>query len=155
MAFAADFEILFDRLGEELYAAPMPRSDLFAKIIASVCTRVAVLSKAGKATRIGQLVEIGAWTEAALALIELELPAWKLRRIVYENGEWLRSLTRQPNMPLALDDAAEATHEVLPLAILKAFIDARRRNAVPPDYPSSAPRFRPTAEQIVCCDNFM
>ena len=28
---------------------------------------------------------------AALALVELELPAWKLRRLIYEDGEWLCS----------------------------------------------------------------
>src|ERR1700722_6265637 len=79
MAFAADFEILFDRLGDELRHAPSPGFDLFAKVIASACTRIPVAGKAGRATRIGKLIEAGAWTEAALAMIELELPAWKLR----------------------------------------------------------------------------
>jgi hypothetical protein len=72
------------------------------------CTRL----PAGKAARIDQLIDAGAWNDAALALIELELPAWKLRRLVYEDGEWLCSLSRQPNLPLALDDTADARHEV-------------------------------------------
>ena len=110
MAFAADFEVLFDRLGDELRAAPIPRFDLFAKVIASVCTRIPVGGMPGKATRIGRLLEAGAWTEAALAVIERELPAWKLRRIVYENGEWLCSLTRQPNLPVGLDESVDAAH---------------------------------------------
>ena len=59
-----------------------------------------------------------AWNDAALALVELELPAWKLRRLVHENGKWHCSLSRHPNLPVALDDTATASHEVLPLAIL-------------------------------------
>jgi hypothetical protein len=66
MAFAADFEILFDCLGDEVRGAPAPVSDLFTKIIACACTRIAVLAKTRKVTRISQLVEIDAWTEAAL-----------------------------------------------------------------------------------------
>ena len=89
------------------------------------CTRLPAV----KATRIDQLIEAGAWGEAALALIELELPAWKLRRLVYEDGQWLCSLSRQPNLPVALDDTADASHEVLPLAILRAFVEARRRTS--------------------------
>src|SRR6476659_10952614 len=79
------------------------------------------------AARIDQLIEARAWDDAALALIELELPAWKLRRLVYEDGEWLCSLSSHPNLSVALDDTVDARHEVLPLAILSAFIEARRR----------------------------
>jgi hypothetical protein len=154
MAFTADFEVLFDRLGDELRGAPMPGLDLFAKIIASACTRVAVLNDAGKATRIGQLIEIGAWTESALALIELELPAWQLRRLVYENGKWLCSLTRQPNLPMMLDDSADAVHKVLPLAILQAFIAARRAGGSSDKAMSVVPQVRQANESVVCCDNF-
>jgi hypothetical protein len=154
MAFAADYEILFDRLGEALREAPTPGSDLFAKIIASACTRIPLLGKAGKATRIGQLIEVGAWTEAALALIELELPAWKLRRLVYENGEWLCSLTRQPNLPLTLDDGVDAVHEVLPLAILQAFVEARRVGGTADVAVSVVPQLRQAGEPLLCCDNF-
>ena len=56
------------------------------------------------AARIDQLIEARAWNDAALALVELELPAWKLRRLVYEDGEWHCSLSRQPNLPVALED---------------------------------------------------
>jgi hypothetical protein len=154
MAFAADFEILFDRLGDEMRGAPAPASDLFATIIACACTRITVLAKAGKVTRISQLVEIDAWTEAALALIEIELPSWKLRRIVYEDGEWLCSLTRQPHLPLTLDDSVEVVHEVLALAILQAFLQARRANAIVEEAVSAVPQIRQTGGPTVCCDNF-
>ena len=76
--------------------------------------------------RVNRLIEAGAWTDATLALVELELPQWKLRGIVYEDGEWHCCLSRQPQLPLGLDEVAEASHEILPLAILIAFLQARR-----------------------------
>ena len=155
MAFAADFEILFDRLGDELRGAPSPGSDLFAKVIAGACTRIPVVGKTGKATRIGRLIEAGAWTEAALAVVELELPAWKLRRIVNENGKWLCSLTRQPNLPLDFDESVDAVHSVLPLAILQAFIEARRVSNDDDAARPLLPRIRPADESMMCCDNFI
>jgi hypothetical protein len=47
----------------------------------SVLTQTSFPSQvsSGKATRVRQLIAAEAWTDAALALIELELPQWKLR----------------------------------------------------------------------------
>jgi hypothetical protein len=154
MAFAADYAILFDRLDEELRIAPKPALDLFAKIIAGVCIRIPVLSKSGKAGRIDRLIECGAWTDAALALIEFELPAWKVRRLVCENGEWFCSLSQQPNLPLEIDDTVDASHEVLPLAILSAFVEARRRTSTPRETALVDSRSSSAPAGIVCCDNF-
>jgi hypothetical protein len=121
MAFAADQEVLFDRLDDELRSASQPTPELFAKVIASVCTRIPVLASSGKTIGIGRLIESGAWTDSALALVEFELPMWKVRRLVYEDGEWFCSLSQQPNLPLELDDGVDASHDVLALAILRAF----------------------------------
>src|SRR6202166_4819920 len=138
MAFAADHVVLLARLDDELQAAPEAARAVFAKIIGSVCSRIPILSKSGKTARMERLIESGAWTDAAIALIESEMPGWKLRRLVYENDEWFCSLSRQPNMAADLDDSADATHQVLPLAILRAFIEARRRSKVATDAASSA-----------------
>jgi hypothetical protein len=81
------------------------------------------------AARIDRLIEARAWNDAALALVELELPRW-LRRLVYENGKWHCSLSRHPNLPVALDETATASHEVLPLAILAALVEAHHRMSV-------------------------
>jgi hypothetical protein len=89
-----------------------------------------------------------------MALIESEMPGWKLRRLVYENGEWFCSLSRQPNIPTDLDDSADAAHQVLPLAILRAFVEARRRSKVSADAASEIPRLQPAAGGMICCDNF-
>ena len=126
MLFDPKHEDRLDALEEQLRRAPALTPDLISNVIADACTRLPVMKRAGKAARIDQLIEAGAWSDAALALIELELPAWKLRRLVYEDGEWHCSLSRHPNLPAALDDTADASHEVLPLAILAALIEAHR-----------------------------
>jgi hypothetical protein len=154
MAFAADYAVLLDRLDDELQAAPEAAREVFAKIIGSACSRIPVLSKSGKAARIDRLIESGARIDAAMALIELELPGWKLRRLVYDNGEWFCSLSRQSNMPADLDDSADAVHHILPLAILRAFVEARRRSNFAADSASAVPQVQPAAHGIVCCDNF-
>jgi hypothetical protein len=88
----------------QLQCARVVGPDLVGKVIAAACTRLPALHKAGKAGRIDQLMKAGAWTELALALIEHELPAWKLRRLAYEDGEWHCSLSKQPELPPEIDD---------------------------------------------------
>ncbi len=149
------YEDRLDRLMEQLRLAPAPTADLISNVVAAACTRLPVLNKAGKAGRLDQLIEAGAWSDAALALIELELPAWKLRRLVYEDGEWFCSLSKQPNLPVEFDDTADARHEVLPLAILSAFVEARREtNAARDTRLPTVPQVRPTSGYAICCDNF-
>jgi MYXO-CTERM domain-containing protein len=143
------------RLTKQLRLAPALTPDLFSNVIAEGCTRLPALSRTGQVARIDRLIAAGAWTEAALALVELELPTWKLRRLVYEDGEWLCSLSRQPNLPMGLDDTADAGHEVLPLAVLGALVAARRRAEMEDDNsPSTVPQVRPMSDAAICCDNF-
>jgi hypothetical protein len=135
----------FDWLTEQLRRAPAATPDLISS------TRLPAVN----ATRVDQLIEVGAWTDAALALIELELPAWKLRRLIYEDGAWFCSLSRGPNLPVELDDTADASHEVLPLAILSAFAEARRRaSAIREPSLQAVPPVRRTSGYAICCDNF-
>jgi hypothetical protein len=154
MAFAADSAVLFDRLDEELRVAPQPAPGLFGKIIGSACTRIPVLSRSGKTNRVDRLIEAEAWTDAALALIELELPAWTLRRLIWEDGEWFCSLSRQPNLPAMLDDTVDANHQLMPIALLQAFLKARRVNETVPQALSAVPVIETAGERFVCCDNF-
>jgi hypothetical protein len=154
MAFAADYMVLFDRLDEELRVAPRLDRSLFTRIIVGACRRIPVLSKSDKAARIDDLIEAGAWTDAALAVIALELPDWQLRRLEYDGGEWFCSLSRQPNLPATLDDTADANHELMPLAILRAFFQARRTAEIAPRATSPVPQVSAGADNIICCDNF-
>jgi len=154
MLFNLDNE---DRLGVLTYQvrlAPALTPDLICKIIADACPRLPALNR-GKAVQIDRLICAGAWNDAALALIELELPAWKLRRLIYEDGEWHCSLTKQPNLPVALDETADASHEVLALAILGAFLEARRRtSALRETGLPTVPHVRAKSDLAICCDNF-
>jgi hypothetical protein len=155
MLFDPKHEDRLDRLTEQLRLAPALTPNLVGAVIADACIRLPVLHRAGKAAWIDQLIEAGAWSDAALALIELELPAWKLRRLAYEDGEWFCSLSKQPNLPMAFDDTADARHEVLPLAILSAFLEARRAtSAVRETSSPTVPQVQPTSGIVICCDNF-
>jgi hypothetical protein len=104
--------------------------------------------------RIHRLVEDKAWTEAALALIDLELPAWQLRRLTCDDGEWFCSLTRHPEMPVELDDAVEAHHADLPMAIMQAVLDAWGRSPAEHKPEPRVPDVRRAGPHLVCCDNF-
>ena len=51
------------------------------EIVAVATLRLSVTSEAAHAAHLVQLIEADALTESAFALINLELPHWKLRRI--------------------------------------------------------------------------
>jgi hypothetical protein len=155
MLFHTKDEDRLDRLTEQLRLAPALTCDLISTVMAEACSRLPVLRSAGKTARVDRLIEAGAWNDAALALIELELPVWKLRRLVCEDGQWFCSLSKQPKLPVDLDETADANHDVLPLAILGAFVEARRMaGAVHKIRPQTVPQIRPKSGHAVCCDNF-
>jgi hypothetical protein len=145
-----DLDGLADRLDKATALTP----DLIHDVIVNACTSLPVLKKAGKATDIGWLIEVGAWCDAALALIEIEFPAWSVRRIIYEDGQWFCSLTREPNLPAALDDTADGNHHALPLAVLDALLEVRRRTNIRDTRPPTVPQVRSTSGYPICCDNF-
>jgi hypothetical protein len=145
-----------DRLGgieKRLRRAHALTPDLLSDVIAQACTRLAAHGPSASA-KINRLMECGAWTDAVLALVEIELPHWTLRRLLYEDGEWLCSLSSQPGLPLGLDEVAEASHEILPLAIMLAFVEARRAALESPVSLTAVPQVRPAVGYAVCCDNF-
>jgi hypothetical protein len=145
-------------LQDELRRAPAVTADLMAKVVTGACTRRTLPSCAAKAAKIDRLVELEAWTEAALAVVELELSQWRLRRLVCEEGVWLCSLSKQWNLPAWLDDSAEARHESLPLAILGALIEARQcAEPLPRPAAQSVPQCgggSASPVDVMCCDNF-
>ena len=154
MSLETKHQAALDALDSALQSAHEPNLYLLAKIISGVCTRISHLSKSETLDRLGHLAKIGAWTDAAFALIALELPLWWVRRLVYENGEWLCSLSHQPNLPMEFDDCVEGTHEVLPLAMLYAFVEACRRRHAMQESASTVPHIQPWPEQIICCENY-
>ena len=131
-------------LGDRLNAASTVTPTLISDVVAAACRRLPSFGASEKAARITDLIRLRAWTDAALALIELELPFWKVRRIAYDEGEWYCALSRERELPDWLDGAVEARHPDLALAILGAFIEAQRiglpsvRTSVPVVTPSDA-----------------
>ena len=142
-------------LGERLRGAHVVTAGLMSEIIGTACRRFPSMGQSGKTARIERLISSEAWTDAALALIDLELPLWQVRRIAYDEGEWHCALSRERELPEWLDRAVETHHPDLPLAILSAFVEAGRitapsiRSSVP-----TAPREANPLYQPMCCDNF-
>jgi hypothetical protein len=144
----------FNLLDRELHSASAITAPLFRKVTENTgCTRLLSLLQSEKALSLDRMIEAGAWTDAAITLIGFELPNWSVRRLVCEDGEWLCSLSRQPNLPMFLDEPAEGSHAVLPLAILRAFIAARCMGAGTRQAAVSVPRVRPLPAYVFCCDN--
>jgi hypothetical protein len=141
------------RLEGQLRCAQAVTPELMAQVVTQACTRFAAYGPAAQ-TRVSRLIESGAWTEAALALVELELPKWRLRRLVHEDDEWFCSLSRHPWLPLGLDELAVANHESLPLAVLLAFLQARCADAEDAGRSTSVPHVRTASGYAVCFDNF-
>jgi hypothetical protein len=140
MPCSATHEACLSQLEERLRGAPALTPKLLSDITAQACMRFASpheLARAG----IERLIRSGAWTDAALALVELELPRWRLRRLVHDGGD--------------LDEIAEASHEIMSLAILIAFIAALRQTPAEIEpWPQAAPPVAAAEGYRVCCDNF-
>jgi len=142
-------------LNDRLHNAEAVTAELLSDVIGQTCRRFPSMARGGKTARIERLIESGAWTDAVLALIDLELPLWQVRRIAYDEGEWHCALSRERELPEWLDRAVEAHHPNLPLAILSAFVEAGRitassvRSSVPATPREANPFYEP-----MCCDNF-
>jgi hypothetical protein len=128
---------------------------LISSVIETVCRRFPSAGQSEKTARIERLIAAEAWTDAAFALIELELPQWQVRRVAYDEGEWHCALSRERELPEWLDQSLEARHPDLPLAILSAFVEAQRASA--PSVRPSVPIVRRGAAadyEVLCPDNF-
>src|SRR6266567_5835945 len=136
-------------LRDRLRDAPGANATLIAEIIDTACRRFPSMSQSEKTVRIEQLIRSEAWTDAALALIDLELPLWQVRRIAYDEGEWYCALSRQRELPDWLDQSIETRHADLALAILSALVEAQlisapsRRTSVPIVNRSANPFYEP------------
>jgi len=154
MTFDPDHEEHLRELQHELHRAHTMTPRLMADVIARACPRLQAQQQAIRTTVI-RLIESGAFADAALALLDLELPQWKLRRLIREDDGWHCSLSKQLGLPAEFDEMAEANHESLPLAILSAFVEARHRSFTAREArPNSVPQIRPTQGYAICCDNF-
>jgi hypothetical protein len=142
-------------LSQRLGSAHAVTRLLMLDIIDKACRRFPSLGQSERSMRLTRLIDAEAWTDAALALIELELPLWQVRRIAYDVGEWYCALSRERELPDWLDSAVEARHSDLALALLSAFIETQvlsaeaSRPSVPSVHPVADPLYEP-----VGCDHF-
>jgi hypothetical protein len=142
-------------LAGQVSAAGEATSQLFSEVVVATARRLWAPGEAAKATQLHDLIEAGALTQAALSLIDLELPLWRLRRIAYDDGEWHCAMSRQRELPEWLDQAVEARHASLTLAILSAYIEAAGQIELSrePSRPS-VPQTRATHYEPLYCENF-
>ena len=135
-------------------AQGMTRS-LMLEIIDKACRRFPSLGQTERTARLMRLIDAEAWADAALALMELELPLWHVRRIAYDEGEWHCALSRERELPDWLDSAVEGCHGDLAIALLSAFVEVQAlamevsRPSVPTVRPAPDPFYEP-----VGCENF-
>ena len=140
---------------DRLRGAQTVTADLMSEVIGNTCRRFPPRRPTEQTVRIERLIRSEAWLDAALALIELELPQWQVRRIVYDEGEWHCALSRARELPEWLDQSVEAHHADLALAVLGAFVEApragrtSRKTSVP-----TVPRGAELTCIPLCCDNF-
>jgi hypothetical protein len=140
-------------LEERLGGASAISRTCILDVIVHGCVRFHAHAPSAQA-KVFRLIEAGAFVDATCALQELEMPRWKLRRIVYDDPQWHCSFSKHCALPMEFDDIAEGSHEVLPLAVLSAFLEARRLTlAANPLPPTSVPQAR-FYGYLVCCDNF-
>src|ERR1700744_6534101 len=140
-------------LDDRLCDASAVTPELMEQIIHETCRRYPPVRRTAKSLEIERLIQSRAWTDAAFGLIDLELPQWQVRRIVYDEGEWHCALSRQRELPEWLDQAIESHHADLPLAILSAFVEVQRISAT--STRPSVPIVRREASalyQPLCCD---
>ena len=141
-------------ISERIHDAPAATNSLLREIISETCRRFASPGQSTRTARIEHLLGAGALTETALALIDLELPLWQVRRIAYDSGEWYCALSRERELPDWLDQSVEAHHRDLALAILAAFVEAQV--VTEPQSRPSVPTVRCAANMFYAqiCDNF-
>jgi hypothetical protein len=144
-----------DALNDRIRSADVTTAALMSDVIKHACRRFPSVGQSAKTARIWQLIQSAAWTDAALALIDLELPMWRVRRLAYDEGEWHCALSRERELPDWLDQSIEARHTDLALAILTTFVEAQSISPSPvrPSVPE-VPQRRSSLHQPLCCDNF-
>ena len=133
-------------LGDRLRDAYTVTAEFMADIISQTCRRFPSTGQSGKSARVERLIQSGAWTDAAIALLDLELPQWQIRRLVYDEGEWYCALSRERELPDWLDQSIEIRHVDLALAILSGFVEAQRIST--PENRTSVPTVRRNASPL-------
>ena len=108
--------------------------------------------QSGAAAHIDRLIECGAWTEAALGILDACCPRWQLSRLIYDGGEWYCRLSSQRELPDWLGQAIETHHQSLAMALLKATVEATQQEATADE--ATTPLPRPAFDNLILCEDF-
>lgn len=157
MSFRCRTQQAPEDLRREICRLDVVTGDVAAAVLDLALALCATSNRAERAQRIRELIGAKAWTDAALAMVELARSR-AVRRLSREDGEWHCTIGSQWPLPDWLDDAVEFGHAALPLAILGALVEALARNpaenapiASVPQSPSDLVDSIPT----VSCDNYL
>jgi hypothetical protein len=142
------------RLAVRIRDANAATAELLSDVIREACWRLPSVRRTKSFDRLEQFIQSCAWTDAALALLALELPQWQVRRIIYDAGEWHCALSCWREIPDWLDQPVEACHTDLSLAILSALVGVQRLDTSTVTSVSSFPRADTPNYLPFCCDNF-
>jgi hypothetical protein len=143
-----------DELNDRLRGTHAVTAELMSEVGGEPCRRFPSVGQTRKKVQIERFTGSRARTDAALALIDLKPPQWKVRRIACDGGEWYCALSRERELPDWLARSVEACHMDLPLAILSVFVEAQR---CAPSSRTSVPTVPRDAKHLFgqfCCDNF-
>ena len=146
-------------LRHALDGAPQASADLVSAALDLMAARCALPDRAGRTQRIRTLIDAQAWTDAVLAIVDLDRSRG-VRRIDCDGGEWLCRVGSRWAVPDWLDDSVQFTHPALPLAILGALMESLalgRGGAVAAATPTAVPPSRSRRGDsipAVACDNY-
>jgi hypothetical protein len=144
-----------DRLLDRLTLADQMSPELWTALIADTCKRMSTTAATIGAARLQRLAADGAWIDAALALLDIELSGWTPRRIAFDGNEWHCALAQDQRLPEWLDHAVEASHHDMALAMAKAIVATVRECATrPARRRATVPQLRGEAPNYLCCENF-
>ncbi len=153
MSFDVDRAVRLADLADQLHVSENLSADLMSNVATTICGRSPVPDRL-RSSRIERLLAAGAWTDAALALVDGELPQWKLRRLVYDDQQWHCALSRQRELPEWLDQAIETSHSDCAIAILAGVVEAARQSVSEDNRARRVPRVPLKRDGLICCDNF-
>lgn len=141
------------RLAGRLRDADTVTAELFSEVIRDACWRLPLVRHAKGFRLLERPIESGAWIDATLALLALEMPQWQVRHVTYDAGQWHCALSLQRDLPDWLDCSITTCHPDLCLAMLTALVDTKRdRLSVAEGSVVNSPRN--SLDLSFCCDNF-
>lgn len=122
MAYHQDLAIRMSRAVSRICAG---EADAGRRLATSLDACAATIDGPRQASIVGRaelLTSAGARLDAALALLDL-MPAWRLRRLVFDGGCWHCSLSRHSAMPDWLDQTVDAQAGDSAVAVITALAD--------------------------------